>query len=42
MKKNTLENAVAALENLTPEIVLPEEIRHRALTPIERMLMIGR
>ena len=42
MKKNTLENAVAALENMAPEITLPEDIRRQALTPIERMLAIGR
>ena len=42
MKKNTLKNALAALENMTPEIVLPEDIRRQALTPIERMLAIGR
>jgi quinolinate synthase len=42
MKKNTLEKCVAALENLEPEIVLDEEIRRRALVPIERMLALGR
>jgi len=42
MKKNSLENAVAALENLQPEIVLAEDIRQRALVPIERMLALGR
>jgi quinolinate synthase len=42
MKKNTLEKAVAALENLAPEIVLDEEVRRRALIPIERMLALGR
>jgi quinolinate synthase len=42
MKKNSLEKAVAALENLTPEIVLDEEIRKRALVPIERMLALGK
>jgi quinolinate synthase len=42
MKKNTLENCVAALENLAPEIILPEEIRRRALVPIERMMALGR
>ncbi|MEI8063849.1 MAG: quinolinate synthase NadA [Verrucomicrobiota bacterium] len=42
MKKNTLANAVAALENMAPEIILPEDIRRQALTPIERMLAIGR
>jgi quinolinate synthase len=42
MKKNTLENAVAALENLEPEITLDETIRRQALVPIERMLALGR
>jgi quinolinate synthase len=42
MKKNTLEKAVAALETLSPEIKLDEEIRRRALVPIERMLALGR
>jgi len=42
MKKNTLEKCVAALENLQPEIILDEEIRRRALVPIERMLALGR
>jgi len=42
MKKNTLEKCVAALENLQPEIILDEEIRRRALIPIERMLALGR
>ena len=42
MKKNTLENAIAALENMAPEITMAEDIRQRALAPIERMLAIGR
>jgi len=42
MKKNTLEKAVAALENLSPEIMLDEDTRRRALVPIERMLALGR
>jgi quinolinate synthase len=42
MKKNTLEKAIAALENLSPEIVLDEDIRRRALVPIERMLALGK
>ena len=42
MKKNTLEKCVAALENLSPEIILDEDIRRRALVPIERMLALGR
>jgi quinolinate synthase len=42
MKKNTLAKAVAALENLAPEITLDEDVRSRALVPIERMLALGR
>ena len=42
MKKNTLEKCVTALENMSPEITLPEDIRRRALVPIERMLALGR
>ena len=42
MKKNTLEKAVAALETLSPEIKLDDDIRRRALVPIERMLALGR
>ena len=38
MKMNTLEKAVAALENLAPEVVLSEETIAKAKTPIERML----
>ncbi len=42
MKKNTLEKAVTALETLSPEIILDEDTRTRALVPIERMLALGR
>jgi quinolinate synthase len=42
MKKNTIEKCVAALETLQPEITLPEDVRRRALVPIERMLALGR
>ena len=42
MKKNTLEKCIAALETLTPEITMPEDIRRHALVPIERMLAMGR
>ena len=38
MKMNTLEKAVAALENLAPEVVLGEQVILSARTPIERML----
>jgi quinolinate synthase len=42
MKKNDLTKAVAALETLSPEITLDENLRRRALVPIERMLALGR
>ncbi len=38
MKLNTMEKLHAALENLAPEIVMPEAIRKRAEMPILRML----
>lgn len=41
MKRNTLEKVWLALRDMTPEITLPEEIRSRALVPIERMLALG-
>ena len=42
MKKNTLEKIAACLETLEPSIEVPEEIRLRALVPIERMLEISK
>jgi quinolinate synthase len=42
MKKNTLEKLRDALENLAPEILLPEAIRRRAELPITRMLELSR
>jgi quinolinate synthase len=33
-----LEKAVVALQNLSPEVILGDEIIHRAKAPIERML----
>jgi quinolinate synthase len=42
MKMNTLEKAHAALLNLAPEIILPEELRQRAERPIRRMLEVSR
>jgi quinolinate synthase len=42
MKKNTLEKCVTTLENLSPEIILDEDICRRALVPIERMLALGK
>ncbi len=38
MKMNTIDKARDALENLQPEIVMPEEIRRAAYQPIKRML----
>ena len=41
MKKNTVEAVRDALKNMSPEITLPEELRLRALKPLERMLEIS-
>jgi quinolinate synthase len=41
MRLNTLEKMVAALENLQPEILIPEDIRLKALKPIEKMLELS-
>ncbi len=40
MKMNTLEKVHQALETLSPEIILDEEIRRQAYIPIQRMLKI--
>lgn len=40
MKMNTLEKMVSALENLEPEVKVPEDLAKRAYLPIERMLSI--
>ncbi len=40
MKKITLEKVHAALETMSPEIKVPEDIRIKALAPLERMLAI--
>jgi quinolinate synthase len=40
MKKTTLKDVVRSLETLEPRITVPEEIRVRALTTVERMLTI--
>jgi quinolinate synthase len=40
MKQNTLEKIVLSLERMQYEIKLPDEIRRRALRPIERMVEI--
>ncbi len=41
MKVNTLEKLYLCLKNEKPEIIVPEEIRLKALKPIERMLEIS-
>lgn len=41
MKLNTLEKMVNALETLEPQIILPEDIRLKALKPLERMLELS-
>ncbi|NLT36866.1 MAG: quinolinate synthase NadA [Methanomassiliicoccus sp.] len=42
MKLITLENIIAALETMTPEITLDAELMERAKRPLQRMLDIGR
>lgn len=41
MKRNTLEKVAAALETLQPEITMPEDLRVRALVPMEKMLALS-
>ena len=41
MRLNTLEKMVSALENLTPEITMEEDLRLKALAPLERMLALS-
>ncbi len=41
MRRNTLEKLVACMENGQPEIELDEELRLRALRPIERMMELS-
>ncbi len=42
MKRNTLENLLHVLETEENEIVVPEEIREKALVPLNRMLELGK
>lgn len=42
MKMNTLQKVYACLLNETPEITVPEDIRIKALIPIERMLELSK
>ena len=41
MRLNTLEKLYLCLRDRTPEITVPEEIRARALRPIQRMLELS-
>lgn len=41
MKLNTIEKMIKALETMSPSIDLPEEIRLKALKPLERMLELS-
>jgi len=41
MKLNTLEKIFLALRDLRPRIEMPEELRRRALVPLERMLALS-
>ena len=41
MKLNTLEKIYLALRDLQPRIEMPEDLRERALLPLERMLAIS-
>jgi quinolinate synthase len=41
MKLNSLEKLYLALRDLQPRLELEEELRQRALRPLERMLALG-
>lgn len=41
MRLNTLDKMISALENMTPEIIVPDEIREKALLPIQKMLELS-
>jgi len=41
MKLNTIDKMIAALEHLQPEILMDEDLRLRALKPLERMLELS-
>ncbi|MEN8182430.1 MAG: quinolinate synthase NadA [Myxococcota bacterium] len=41
MRLNTLEKLAACLRDLEPQVTVPEEIRQRALRPLERMLELS-
>lgn len=41
MKLNTMDKIISVLENLQPEIIIPEDLRLKALKPIEKMLELS-
>jgi quinolinate synthase len=41
MRKNTAEKVYLALRDLLPELILPEDLRLKALAPIEKMLSLS-
>jgi len=41
MRKNTIEKVYLALRDLVPELILPEDLRRRALAPMEKMLSLS-
>ena len=42
MKMNTLEKLYLCMKNETPELFMKEELRTKALSPIQRMLDISK
>ena len=41
MRLNTIEKMVTALETMSPEIILSEDCRLKALAPLEKMLALS-
>ena len=41
MRLNSIEKLYLCLRDLQPEITLEEDVRQRALKPLERMLALG-
>ena len=41
MRLNNLEKMIRSLETMVPEISIPDDIRIRALKPLERMLVLS-
>jgi quinolinate synthase len=41
MRLNSLEKVYLCMRDRTPEITLPEDVRQRALRPVQRMLELS-